>query len=158
MRAGRVRNSTALLNDTIIKVPTMGGKDLDFTEKRWGNSPPKEASTLPRKGILCRLSRAAKISIPIQLLEPPRHNSPGDMYPPFWWSHKCFLSLWRLIFYPFTFGFVIPNKTAQITRALENLKPVTQTKLFPFCELYFYSVFKWSYKIMFAHPFVFWEE
>ena len=46
-----------------------------------------------------------------------------------------FLPLRHPIIYPFTFGFVVPNETAQIKRARANLKPVTQTKLFTFCEV-----------------------
>ena len=44
---------------------------------------------------------------------------------------NVFFPLWHTIQQPITFGIVIPDKTAKITRVSENLNTVTQVKMFP---------------------------
>ena len=50
----------------------------------------EEFSLLLRTRIPCLLSHVTNIFIPIRSHKTPRLNSPGDISPPFRWSHKIF--------------------------------------------------------------------
>ena len=76
------------LTKIVLKVPTMGGRDFGFQKKIQGTKVLWRSFSTPANTCPVSFGVLWKISIPIVLHKLPRRNSPWDISPPFWWSHK----------------------------------------------------------------------
>ena len=77
------------LTGIIIKAPTTGGRDFNFTMQRQGNFFPWRSLSTPEKAHPIFWSRVAKWSILIGLQVLSRSNFPDGISPIFLWSCKC---------------------------------------------------------------------
>ena len=79
--------SPGLLNSILFRATSMSERVFVFLKKRQGKKVSQIISPLPQTRPTCPRWRVVEISTLIGLHVPLRHNSPGNIYPRFWWLY-----------------------------------------------------------------------